>query len=503
MNNFLLLFGFLTIAVAEAQSQIITNLVGPPLHPSANEAGIRWVSRAPEWQINSRPVFLRDKAFSLETMPIEIRGMFLTFSNPGGDGQGSNFLCIALRAANSNAKSSTYYNATTGGWSYYSPLFSPQTNKVVARFGYPPDDTRNFFNLILWNLASGEISRPKLYSKEEAKQEEPQPSSAPYFNSGVSWSPGGRYISYTRGGNSVGGFTDALGNLYSEDGYELWLNDTKVPDSFARRLATNIGLSWSWTHRGTLLFSPLDAGATEAVRLRWARPSVHEVDLKSGVKTKLFDGGYFAHESPDGQWIAFVDWPGPVIGQSQPTPQQEAENAQVKPGVYLFHRPTKRRVLVGEFPATPPFSVALQWTPNSQRLLVFNTQEKAGAGLDGVIYRMDITQQTLEKVGQLEVTRPFQTTNTSNFGWFEFRGTSPDGRRAYANTSQYIDEGPSQYVNLRHKMWSIDTETGQPSLMASLTDIATENPGWDWRDESGINPAFAAAQKVEESLPTW
>ena len=508
----LVLSGLVLLASrASAQGK---SLVAPPLPSSIPQLDIKWKSRSPHYEGDFPPIFLAEKAFETKSPSAGTKGQFVTLAQPGGDGKGHAFNVWGLEnlAVDANKQvqlDSTFYNAETNN-DYYAPVFSPDGQRVYFRYGLPPDDTHNAFGIGVWNLKDGSMDELHIHTATEIKTAvDGLIPNVAYFNPGVSWSPGSRYISYLRGGNSVGGYFDVMGAPYSPDGYELWVTNTK-PNSYARRIATNVGLAWSWTHHGTLLWSRVTAGGNEALRQRIGRPSVYESAVMGGAPSKVFDGGYFAHESPDGQWIAFVDWPGELLDQSvPPTPAQQAANAAVVPGVYLFHRPSGKRVLVGAFPAAPPMSVQLQWTPDSQHLFVFNTQEKTGAtetgatesGLEGVLYRMNTAQKQLQRLSALPVENPFGTSNNASDSWFSFRGTSPEGNRIYANTTNLIKDGPRRYVNDRHTMWSIDARTGALSPMATLTDIANENPNWDFHDDSGINPASARAEKIENAPP--
>ena len=491
----------LICGIANAQASV----PAPPLHPSATKLGIHWTSRSNHYEGDFPPIFLAEKAFEIKTPVNGIKGRFVMLSQSGGDGKGHNLNVWGLRelTVDDNQQvqtDATFYNSETNN-DYYAPLFSPNGQNVFFRYGLPPDDNYNAFGIGIWNLKDGSMDELHIHTAAQIKAAPDGilPNVA-YFNPNVSWSPGSRYISYLRGGNSVGGYFDRMGAPYSDNGYELWTTDARS-NGYAHRIAVNVGLAWSWTNHGTLLWNRVTAGGNEALRQRTGRPVVYESGASGGAPTKLFEGGYFMRESPDGQWIAFVDWPGFILGQDDPTPAQQAENAAVVPGVYLFNRATGQRVLAGAFPAAPPLAVQLQWTPDGQHLFVFNTQEKTGAlesGLEGALYRMDIDQQQLQRVGTLPVERPFRTINTTTDSWFLFRGTSPDGSRIYANTTNLID-GPPRYVNDRHTMWSIEAGTGVFSAMATLTDIANENPGWDFHDDSGVNPASAAAEKLENT----
>lgn len=494
MNKLFILALVMAITVDAQAQAALPEPWAPPLHESAKEQGIRWLSRSDKWEIDSPPIFLREKAFLGQTISGVQKGRFITMANPGGDGKRNDFGVWCLRKFDAKQEKNieqVFYNFLTNN-SFYAPFFDPSGQRVAFRYGLPPDDTYNAFGIAIWDLKSGKIEDVRIHTPQELKQK-PLPNVA-YYNPLVYWSPGGRYLSYVRGGNSVGGYYDALGRPLNP--YELWVTDTI--NHTARALVTNAGLSWAWTTKGTLLYSLISYHEETALRTRAGRPSIYEIGINDKAGKKLFDGGYFATPSPDGQWIAFADWPGKLFGQKTPTPAQEAENQAVKPGVYLFHRPTGRRIFVGELSGGAPLSLPMQWTPDSRRLYALNTQEKEG-GLEGALYRMDIEQQQLTRLGTLPVQGRYQTTNISNSNWFEFRATSPEGQRLYGDAIEYT-QGPSRYVNTQHTFWSIDAQTGAFTAMASLTDIANENPGWDFFDDTGINPMTSAAERFENSL---
>jgi hypothetical protein len=394
-----------------------------------------------------------------------------------------------------------YYNSPAAD-KLHSPLISPDGKTIVIREGLPPDDRYNGFNLHLWDLAKGRL-RMAAYQPFFGFGIGIEPELKPFtreresiFLPVVQWSPGSRFVSYLRGGNTFGDYDPRSSS------YDLFVLD--VPSRRDRLVMKNAGLHWSWTYRGSLLFSRVPPAHGRSVFEHRSRPSVYQASAApstSGATTltprKLFDGGAYAQESPDGNWIAFCDWPGPLF--DAPKAADELKNS-TRRGLFLFHRPTRRRIFVGElkldesaFPADAPL---LQWSPDGQSLYILEHEAEGDrAGLDSVVYKMELEQQTLQKLATLSFP-------SSRRGYFRARGTSPDGARLYFELREAV-EGPRNFPNQQFTLLSVDTRSGQSTPLARLKNIANENPDWDWLDQSGTNPAHAQAQKIEAALPAW
>lgn len=417
-----------------------------------------------------------------------VRGLFALA--PGrANPQGKGYTILGLNKVGNQSLSSNqvFYRVDGTGDRFHSPQFSPDGAIVVVREGLPPDDRYNGINLFLWNMKAGKLRfvpsqafllrQPKTYGKGLS-----------IMLPDLKWSPGSRFLSYMRGGNTFGDYDPR------SDSYHLSVLDT--PSRRDHLVMKDAGLSWSWTYQGTLLCSLVPPAQAYKVLYRNARPSVYEADALGGKPRKLFDGGYYAHESPDGQWIAFCDWPGPLFDATNPSKELQ-ENTQR--GLFLFHKPSGRRAFVGELElseAAYPFDAPLmQWSPDGQTLYVTEMQDgKTRGSTVGQLYRMTLEQQQLQPLVRLEM-QP-----RSGAGVFRGRGISPDGSTLYLETRQAIS-GPKGYPNRQFTLLGINTATGEQTPLASLKNIASENPDWDWHDTSGTNPAFAAAQKREEKLP--
>ena len=412
------------------------------------------------------------------------KGLF-SLSPGQADSEGKTYTTLGLKRfdTKSGASSQVFYRVHGTASRVHSPLFSPNGETIVIKDGYPPDDRWNSNNLFLWDIKKGRL-RLGPYQPMNF-----QPDGGIMLPE-LKWSPGSRFLSYMRGGNTIGDYDP------NSHPYKLTILD--VPSRQERMILDDAGLHWSWTYKGNLLFSLVPPKNAYSVFYRNGRPSVYEANALRGKPTKLFDGGYYAHESPDGEWIAFCDWPGSLF-DAKGASKELQENPQR--GVFLFHKPTKRRVFVGElelgesvYPADAPL---FQWSPDGKTLYVLETTDSESQGVvKGQIYRMDIEQQQLQPLSVLEF-KPLR-----GIGYFRSRGISPDGSKLYYEIREAID-GPRGFPNRQYTLLSVNTVDGKQTPIARLKNIASENPDWDFHDESGVNPAFTAAQKIEEALPKW
>ena len=464
--------------------------------------GIKFLSRTKRWEVDVAPTYLRDKALDFLGLPIGSNGRFATIARGGKEGTG--FSVFGFKRVNSelSATQQVFYN-TESVSSCYAPQFSPDGKSMVFRVGYPPDDLRNSFYLMLWDLPKAELRIPA----PDAPTDYPSSGQIGRYFPAIQWSPGSRYIGSLVGGDVTGGYFDRLGNPYSSDGYSLYVYDAKTHER-ERRLSANAGQSWSWTNNGKVLFSKVTTEQSGLLKQRLARPSIYEMGVNDAQPKKLFDGGYFAHQSPNGEWIAFVDWPGPSFTSlakpedllknpdSRPNTKEEAE---VQAGLYLFNRPSGRRVFVGPLQDIKR-PVQMQWAPDGQTLYIAESFVSDGK-IQGAVQRMTLEQQQLKPLSVITATDPLSTNNISDTNWLTLRSTSPDGLYLYANRDEYYDGGPKRYVNTQHTYFAINTSNGETTEMAGLTNIVNENIDWDFHDDSGVNPAFAAAQKIENALP--
>ena len=345
---------------------------------------------------------------------------------------------------------------------------------LLIRIGFAPDNPYNTIGLLKWSFGTGTYHYIDAASKK------------PYiYYPIIKWSPGSRYLSYLRGGNAFGD--------YNGDAYQLNVCDLETYQD--RQVMANAGLEWSWTYHGSILCSPIKPEQASDVALRLARPSVYEADVAAGAPRKLFDGGYFAHESPDGKWVAFCDWPGKLLEDGA---SKEVENNSQR-GLFLFYKPTGKRVFVGELKLAEGSVPILQWSTDSQSLYVLE-QNGAQQSTTATLSRMDMEQQQLRPLATLSIERG-EGVDHGLAGIFQSRGIAADNRYLYFDAVQIIS-GPQGYVNTLRTLIAVDTQTGKQTPIARLKNIANANPDWDWHDDSGVNPAFVAAQKIENVLPS-
>lgn len=167
-------------------------------------------------------------------------------------------------------------------------------------------------------------------------------------------------------------------------------------------------------------------------------------------------------------------------------------------GLFLFYRPSGKRVFVGDLKLEEGSVPLLQWAADGQSLFVME-QEGAQQGATGTLYKMDLEQQQLKPLATLFIARAAGVEH-GPAGVFQQRGVAANGRYLYFDAVQIIS-GPQGYVNTLRTLLAVDARTGEQTPIARLKNIANANPNWDWHDETGINPAFAAAQKIEAALP--
>lgn len=372
---------------------------------------------------------------------------------------------------------------------FRSPIFSPNGAKSVLLNGFSNPERFNNFGVYIWDFSKKQVL--DAISKESVNKD-----TQPTFYQRVLWSPGSRFLSYLRGGNALGDY-----DKWTKP-YELHVCDTRT--NIERLIATDAGHYWSWTHNGTLLFSYLKPQNAYEVAFRRARPSIYEADTKGTKPVKLFDGGYFAQQSPDGDWIAFCDWPGVLT--DTPDATKGIKDNQER-GIFLFHRPTKKRVFVGKLRLQVGQPPLLQWMPNGKSLFVLESAETSERTLTGTMWKMEIEQQTLNKFVDISISGGEGTPLAGKPGYFTLRGTSPDNRYLYVETVVVTDvykasvPNTASTPNTQRTLIAVDTETGKQTPMARLTTHIGYDDDWDWHDDSGINPVFAAAEKTEAKLP--
>lgn len=377
-----------------------------------------------------------------------------------------------------------YYHSSVAPDNWHSPLFSPNGRRVILREGYPPDDRYNGNNLFLWELAAG-----ILYPAGVKISDIPPHSTIDNMSimlPKMQWSPGSRYLTYVRGGNTFGDYDPRSSS------YRLYCME--APTRQDHLVMKDAGLHWSWTYRGQILCSRIEPKNQGKVGYRTGRPSVYAVSAAGGAPRKLFDGGYYAQESPDGKWIAYCDWPGELF--DAPNASDELKNNTQK-GLFLFYKPTGKRIFIGpleldeaSYPADAPL---LQWSPDGQNLFCTESARDNGE-VKGTVYRVNIEQQQLQELTTI-VRTPF------GYGFLRNRGTSPDGTSLYLESREGTP-GPEGVINQKFTLLSVDTKTGKTTPQVQISNIASENPDWDFHDE-GVNPAFVAAEKRENALPRW
>jgi hypothetical protein len=446
-----------------------------PLAQDAKTASyLNFVERSLGWP----KIFSQDNQFeALQTTP-DLQGSFVLLSGVADRNQNppQRFSLVSIiRLAIGEPKKEVTYRIAAPTY-LHTPQFSYDKKSILIRIGSAPADRFGTIGLLLWNLQSGTFHYVNAAGH------------APFiYYPAIQFSPGSRYLSYLKGGNAFGDYDQWTKS------YRLYICDLRTYQD--RLIAVDAGQNWSWTCHGSVLFTRFEAKDAYAVAQRTARPSIYEADAKGSLPKKIFSGGYFAQESPNGQWIAFCDWPGTLIDMD--APQSVKDNTER--GLFLFNRASKMRTFIGplklEF-GQPPL---LQWSPDSKELFVLDSWQDAQT-LNGTIYKVEIEQPKLKKLSEFSLIRPKDVDSTNKVGFFMFRGCSPSGQYVYVDTVQVID-GPQGYVNTRRTLVSVDTTSGQQTSIAQLTNIANANPDWDWHDDSGINPAFAAAEKIENALP--
>ncbi len=358
-----------------------------------------------------------------------------------------------------------YRKADTNG-DFNSPLFSPNGESVLLRDGLI-QDRNDGFHIYLWQLQQGRLRYVSRILKFRH----------------LFWSPGSRYISYIQGG-------DAFTNDNSNDPQTLCALDTTNRQS--AQIMREPGLSWSWTYDGHLLCARVPRDQKLASH---ARPSVYRVAANGAAPEKLFDGGYYAHQSPDGQNIVFCDWAGELL---EPQTASDALKNNAQQGLFVWNTVTKSRTFLGPLAVgsmqTPRAAPQMIWSSDNKRVFVL-VPGRLGAQVVGRIYLADVAAKTCKALGQVAFTPSL------DLGWFEPRlQLSPDEKRLYLDARERIN-GPEGVSNLRYTLWQMNTADGEAVPLARLTNLADENPDWDFHDDSGVSSAFVTAQKVEDALP--
>jgi hypothetical protein len=438
------------------------------------------------WRVSG----LGEKAFDPLALPEGHKGRFI-FAPGRANEQGERYAILhIIKVADQPIKvdGQMYYRASATPDRLYAPQLSPNGKTLLIREGTPPDQRFSGFNLFLWDMVSGNLRYIPVGPSDSRE-------ALGIELRDVLWSPGSRFVSYMRGGNTDGDYGVVYGDYDPVfDAFYLYVLDT--PSRRDHLVMKDAGLNWSWTYHGQLLCSHIPREQAKAVWHRQSRPSVYVADATGGSPKKLFDGGYYAHESPDGGWIAFCDWPGKLIEAGNT--DKELQNNKHK-GLFLFNKTTGRRLFVGElalpeasYPVDAPL---MQWSPDSKSLYVLEALAGATQGeVIGQIDRVVVEQKKLQPLTQIKM-EPLRGP-----AYFRERGISPDGTTLYYEARQAI-EGPRGYPNQQFTLIAVNTQSGNQTPLARLKNIANENPDWDWHDDSGINPAFAAAEKIEDALP--
>lgn len=354
--------------------------------------------------------------------------------------------------------------------SFTAPRFSSDGNKLLFRIGNSIPQRGDGFGIMLWNFAQRTIGR-RQRDKNIAPPRYPR----------VVWSPGNRFFSYLTGGSAVGDYDGWF------EPYALTIYDTR--NNVERIIAPNVLLEWSWTYHGTLLYLP--AQDIEAIWRRTGRPTTYEAGLSGNKPQPLIEGGYFAHASPDNEWIAFCDWPGYLLSDPAKKPHPEVQR-----GLYLFNRSTKTRVFVGALSLKD--QVLMQWSPDGQTLFVSDSSDQEFS-----LYQLNLADLKDVPENPDEKTLPLKKIVTipraKDLAFLTFRGTSPDGTRFYVEEVFRLPSKDQALIPTRRVFTWVDAQTGKQTPFARVENFNDQD--WDWHDDSGVNPAFEAAQKLEEALP--
>lgn len=422
-------------------------------------------------------IFQQDDAFKLlNTIPGRT-GSFVLLSGVADRSQTPperlNLINIKRLAPRSRGENQMSYPVSASTY-LHSPQLARNGKLMLVRIGSAPIERFGAIGLLLWNLEKNQ------YRYIDAAGAVPH-----IYYPSIQFSPGSRFISYLKDGNAFGDY-----DQWTKP-YRLYVCDLTTGQE--RFIDIGVGLDWSWTYRGTVLFSRISEKQVGAVARREVRPTIYEAGTTEKSPHRIISGGYFAQESPDGRWVAFCDWPGHLLEDEEAS---GGIRQRIKKGLFFFDRATKKRFFVGPLALEAGLSPSLQWSVDSKNLYVIDPQT-SGKDRIGKLYRMSVETRTIQRLGTLTLENA--QMNRSG-GIFSFRDITADGKYLYIDAVKGI-AGPEGHGNTLRTLIAVNTHSGEQVPIAHLENRANANPNWDWLDETNVAAARIGAENLEKALP--
>ena len=283
---------------------------------------------------------------------------------------------------------------------------------------------------------------------------------------------------------------------------------------------------FAWTPQGNLLFTkrpetppnPTTADAPELPPL--PRPNIYAVPPDGGHSTLIISEAFDPLPSPDSQWIAYSGWYTDTAETKADTvnqkPQPEAKTQPIeRPGIFLFHKAQKKRILVRALPLAqrrgqiPPI-VRVRWTPDSQRLILIEiartpgpadkSQAEAHISTLNIPPQMEpenadnaavptVSQAAIQPVATLQAKEGYDVREVSRDGQFLFVDVS-EGAVVGAAPGQGGEAVSTQAVHL---------SDGTVSLLARFYNNGSGHiSGWGWYD---LSTPIATAKTNAAKIP--
>lgn len=325
---------------------------------------------------------------------------------------------------------------------------------------------------------------------------------APFF-----WSPNSRMVAYVEGGNDMGEENDGDWPL------QLKLYDLATGKSRLRAthllLSSPFWMPWqydhgiAWTQRNTLLFSR--AGSSASWRSASPRPSIYEVPAAGGEPKRIVPAAFAPAPSPDGKWIACFGWPDDksqagdarkVVPATEPSAEATIRAEAKGAGLYLFHRSTGKRLLLGPLlvrrgNGAGPSSFNFRWTPDSRLLVLLENSYAADeAGHLHLASRLSTwdTQAASVAASRRDVaTLHLEAEAKSENFQFEPMSTSMDGKYLFLQQSKYLRHmtrgAGSESTSVAQELKAVSLSDGTVLPVARFNYDARLPMDWDWRQE--------------------
>jgi hypothetical protein len=337
-----------------------------------------------------------------------------------------------------------YAIANLGNQFVFGPQFSPDGRFILFKAGYIGDPYDLFYLYVL----DTQSKRTKLVAKRALTYHR------------VLWSPDGRFIAYTEGGDWLGSADSHTNPL------RLYVCEWRTGRERFVVQNPSVQESFAWAAPHTLFYSEQHKTAPSSYVLR---SDTYRFDTDKGTSRLVIRDAWRPHPSPDGRWLAFLG-----SASRKPFDVSHWWNDEVHPALCISRSDgNARRVLNRKQAAIS----ALVWHPGSKNLLSLD-ETKPWPTNTFAVNLWSIESRRRKRLGTLsvrdfkEIPRSALDAPTAPLGF------SHDGRALFVATYALVGQSKDEVRYITDEaVVSINLSSGQTSRVARLRD-STEV---DWR----------------------